>query len=164
LKVEGGRDADIISLTDTFAQNVKISLGDGVNELTIDGLARSAGLLRSNLDVTSGNGVDTVTLSDVTAGNLNLRLGDGANTLTADTIDALRVRYEGGSGVDDVTITNSTFLEVFGRFGNGDDLVDLDTVTITDRVDIDGGAGTDSLTQNTVTLPPSPSRIKVVSF
>jgi hypothetical protein len=163
LTYKGGNDNDSVNLN-AFTQSAKIELGNGTNDLTIPQLARNVAFQRANLEVKGGNGTDTLSLSTVFAGDLKINLGDGANTVDLTAVDASKVRYEGGNGVDDVEVDNGTFLEVFGRFGGGNDIVDLNTVTISDLIDVDGGAGVDTLNQVAVTLPANPAKIKIVSF
>jgi hypothetical protein len=147
INMRGGNDiVDITGGDARVGKNTSIKLGQGNDELTVDGLFAGD---NSRYEGESGNDILTVTNSTFGLSAL-LSGGVGNDTLSVDSTDfGKAARVDAGNGNDLIKVTGSTFgSDAFFNMGPGNDDLQLggNTFTVKDR--FDGGSGADVLTHD----------------
>ena len=143
-----GQTAGAIAQFDNSFKQIRISMGDGHDDLTIDPIVPEAFLVGSDgngqLKIDMGKGpADQVTLLGVTSGNVDIRWGDDGGSLV---VGAANPDHAVG-GLTDIRTTIAGNLAVRG--GKGADSVALAGVAVSQTVKIDLRDGNDSLTLDT---------------
>lgn len=158
----GNNGADI---TVGGASTVKVTAADGNNSIDVETFSKDdAGLATAqNVTVTVGNGVNGITVDTTNSGAafdvssvVTVTAGNGGNSIDVTTGDKANISVTSGSGADDVDVSTGNLSIVKVDVGAGGSTVDVDggkSVTISatdgsDNVDVQATAATD-ITVNT---------------
>jgi len=136
----GGGDDSVTILATNVGRSTLVSLGQGVNDATIDGLDGGRSLS------VYGRGVNTIGLSSVqTTHFVTVLTANGADLVELDDVTTFSAMVATSAGEDEVAITDSVFDTLAVFLGSGDDSLTLQGVTVDRFAILSGGSGEDTL-------------------
>jgi hypothetical protein len=142
LLYRGGDRVDSVSLSTAIQSRATVLLGDGDNDLTVNGEVE-------NLSVHGGDGADVVAIAETAAvgRGVSAKLCAGDNSLTvAGTIEG-HLAMSARDGIDTVTVTEGATVGRSAKIslGDGDNSATV-AGTIDGSLAFDGGGGNDTVT------------------
>jgi hypothetical protein len=154
LTVNTGADDDWVYVANTsIGGNVSINTGAGADTAQLENML---GTIGGSIDIQlysslAEKDADCAWLDHVYAyGNINARGGDGADLLHLDNVTSYKdFNLDAGAGDDKLEVNDVCAVDnFFAQLGDGNDNATInDLYLINGKTQIDGGAGTDSLTK-----------------
>ena len=154
LTVNTGADDDWVYIANTpIGGNVSINTGAGADTAQLQNLP---GTIGGSVDIQlysslAEKDADVAWLDHVYAyGNINVRGGDGADLLHLDNVTSYKdFNLDAGAGDDKLEVNDVCAVDnFFAQLGDGNDNVTInDLYLINGKTQIDGGAGSDSITK-----------------
>lgn len=159
LTVDLGKGDDSANVQNVFGNIVLFTLGDGNNTFVLNNINAL------KLTLNGGTGNDNTTVDLLTTDNFFVNLGNGANSLTATNPYVGKLDYTGGAGTDQVTLSDtddavSSIDQLFVKLGLGDDSLTINSLSVFLNINIDGGVGTDTFTDNGGARPTGSKFVK----
>jgi hypothetical protein len=167
LRYTGGSGTDEVDLRGGVTNgDVTLNLGDGNDGVLLASFGAQVTTIGGDLTVNGGNGNIEVGSNGPTfpsantaviGGNANFNLGNGNNFVSFNAGGSVggTINYLSGNGNNQLLFAGDQTYVVNVRFGSGDDTVTLNNAALVLTGFLDGGAGSNTLTQMAGTLSPT---------
>lgn len=140
IKADLGKGDDSLHVSEVSAATAEVVLGDGVGDLTVEGLD-----VAGQMKVNGGSVFTDIEMTEITADELVINVPKGRTTADMFDVDVHTLAITTGGGVDRVGMVRVRANEVFAKLGKGDDSF-LATDLSAQHSTIEAGKGNDEVT------------------
>ena len=146
IAVTTGKGDDNVYMDTTTAAAVSLKLGAGENYVELTDVYKAGLTQLTSLLIETGAGFDVLKLDGVLSAKTDVKVGDGDNTVNVTGSTLGNLTFVSGKGVDNLVVDALIAAITDIKLGAGNDVVNASNSTFTTSLKVDGGAGTDTLT------------------